>query len=70
MQNQQVLSRIDKLERDLEEIKKLLAGKTPQWGSDAGWIREVGEGEVQIRSKRFKTYKDAKGMIADLHRGI
>lgn len=69
MQNQQILARINQLEQELRDIKKLLAQKTPSYGSDAWWIKEVGEGEAQIKKKQFKVYENAQGMIADLHKG-
>lgn len=66
MQNQQIITRLDRVEQELKEIKKLVKKNSPPYGSDAWWEAEISAGEKQIKKGQYKGYKNAPSMIADL----
>ena len=69
MQNQQIITRLDRVEQELREIKKLVKKSSYSYGSDAWWEAEISAGEKQIKKGQFKVYKNAPSMIAQLHKG-
>lgn len=69
MQNQQIISRLDRVEQEIKEIKKLLKRNVPSYGSDAWWETEISVGEKQIKKGQLKVYKNASSLVADLAKG-
>ena len=69
MQNQQIITRLDRVEQELKEIKKLVKKSSPPYGSDDWWEAEISAGERQIKKGQYKDYKNAPSMIAELHKG-
>ena len=67
MQNQQIVNRINKLEEELKEIKRVL--DLIPYGSDAWWQEEILTGEKEIAQKRFRKYRKASDLITGLHKG-
>lgn len=68
MQNQQILARISQLEQELKDIKKLLAQKTPSYGSDAWWIKEETEADKAIKAGRLYKASSVKELIKQLEK--
>ncbi|MBI2074463.1 MAG: hypothetical protein HYT83_01355 [Candidatus Levybacteria bacterium] len=64
---------INELEH-LEELKLHILRIIPEdmlpYGSKLWWEKEVLNGEEEIKKGKFKTYKNAKMLIADLRKGI
>jgi len=69
MQNQHIITRLDRVEQEIKEIKKLVKKSSPSYGSDAWWEAEISAGEKQIKKGQYKDYKNAESMIAELHKG-
>ena len=69
MQNQQIITRLDRVEQELKEIKKLVKKNSSPYGNDAWWEAEISAGEKQIKKGQFRVYKNAESMIAELHKG-
>lgn len=66
-----------KLVTDLERIEQLkmqilrhLPDGVLPYGSELWWQREILTGEEEIKKGKYKTYDNAKDLIADLHKGI
>ena len=65
MQNQQIVERVSRLEEELRELKALVS----KIGTSAWWDKEIYQGEREISAGKFKVYKKASDLIADLHKG-
>jgi hypothetical protein len=64
-----ILDRLDKLAKELKFIKERLTEIEPPYGSESWWQWSEKKADEEIASGRYKVYKDADGLIQDLHRG-
>lgn len=63
-----LITSIRELKAEISSLKKILKGSV--YGSEEWWAEEIRKGEDDITSGNYKSYKNAKSLIADLHKSI
>lgn len=56
------------MEQELRDIKKLLAQKTPSYGSNTWWEKEEAEADEAIKRGKLHKTSSAKDLIKQLER--
>lgn len=65
-----LVNELEQLEELKKHILRLLPDGVLPHGSKLWWEKEVLQGEEEIKKGEFKTYKNVKSLISDLHKGI
>ena len=63
-----LISSIDELKEEIASLKKILTN--PRNGTKEWWNREIENGNKDIMNGNYKSFKNAKSLIADLHKLI
>ena len=66
---QTILNRLEELSREIKYIKGRLKETEPPYGSEAWWRWAEKKADEDIAAGRYKTYKDVKALVKDLHQG-
>ena len=66
---EEILSRLDRITKDITTIKARLFEQEPKYGSDAWWDKEIKEGLEEVKQGKYTVYENAKDLIKDLHAG-
>lgn len=66
---EEILTRLDRLTREVKAIKTKLFEEEPPYGSDKWWEKEINEGLEEIKQGKYTVYKNAGSLIRDLHKG-
>ena len=61
----ELVTSIRELKEEVSSLRKTLAN--PPYGSKAWWHLEIEKGEKEIKEGKYKEFKDAKSLIANLH---
>lgn len=66
---EEILTRLDRLTREVRAIKARLFEEEPLYGSDEWWEWSEKKADEDIKAGRYKVYKNVKELIKDLHAG-
>ena len=55
-----IISRLDKVAKDIAELKEKLFEQEPPYGSDAWWEWSIKKGEEDIKAGRYTTIRNKK----------
>ena len=68
MQNQQIITRLDRVEQELKEIKKLVKKSSSPYGSYAWWEKEEIEADNAIKRGKLHKSSSVGELIKSLER--
>lgn len=68
MQNQQIITRLDRVEQELKEIKKLVKESSPSYGSDEWWEKEEIEADSAIKRNKLHKSSSVNELIKKLEK--
>lgn len=66
---EEILTRLDRLTKEVRAIKARLFGEAPPYGTDKWWEKEIEEGLGEVKQGKYKIYNNAKDLLNDLHSG-
>lgn len=70
----EILAEIEMYQKGLADLRRKLLLVLPEkflkYGSELWWEKTTLKGEEEIKKGNYKVYKNAKDLIADLHKGI
>lgn len=67
---EKILSRLDELKRDINELKDKLLKEEAPYGSNAWWEKEEEKATEDIKKGRYKVFNKAEDLINDLHKSL
>lgn len=59
----QIISRLDKLTKDMEAIKAKLAKKNPKYGSDEWWEKSEKQADKDIKEENWVEFSNVEDAI-------
>ncbi|OGK36788.1 hypothetical protein A3F03_01700 [Candidatus Roizmanbacteria bacterium RIFCSPHIGHO2_12_FULL_41_11] len=66
---EEILSRLDRLTREIKAIKTKLFEEEPPYGSDEWWKWSNEKAIEDYKKGRYTVYENAESLIRDLHKG-
>ena len=65
-----IISELERIEEFKAQIIRLIPDGVLPYGSRLWWEKEALAGEEDIEKGKYKTYKNSKLLIDDLHKGV
>ncbi len=65
-----IISDLEQLEELKRRILRFLPEEIIPYGSRLWWDKEIITGEEEIKKREFKTYKNPKTLLSDLHKRL